>query len=223
MQGPSAFGVRRGILAFMVAGLVLGMGRSGHADISVSVEPATIPVNAGSIGNTLEIDLTNTGPAVNVAGFSFEISVPTSSGVTFTGADTSTSATYIFAGNSLFGPIISSSPPGTTLDAGDLAATLGSFTTVGPGATTFGLGLVSFDVAGSATGTATVSFNSSITTLTAPDGSNIPINTLNNGTITIQSPSPVPEPATFFPVALGLLGLSCLTWRKHWRARGPAR
>jgi hypothetical protein len=206
-------------LSVVVAGAVLCIANPARAGIIVSVE--SVSATAGTTGNTLEVDVQNTGSTtVNVAAFSFELTVAASSGVTFTGADYNTTQTYIFAGNSFEGPNIVFNNTGTTLDAFDLAVS-GS-TALGPGSI-FGLGLVSFDVASSApTGAVTVSLTPyPSTSLTAPDLSNIPINTLNNGTITISG-SIVPEPSALFSASLGILGGAWLIWRRQ-RTTRPRR
>jgi hypothetical protein len=202
------------ILSVAAAGLLLATALPARAGIIVSVE--SVSANAGTTGNTLEVDVTNTGPnAVDIAAFSFEISVPSGSGVTFTGADTSTSMNpYIFTGNSFFGPQIgtpSGTPLGTTLDASDLA-TSGS-TTLSTGET-LALGRVSFDVAGSApNGPVTVSFSGFVpASLSDPNQNTIPIDTLTNGTITI-SQGAVPEPSSLVSATLGVLGAAWLIRR----------
>ncbi len=74
------------ILSVAVAGLLLVIGLPARADIILSVQDVSAVV--GSTGNTLEVDLENTGgSAVDIASFSFEISVAGGSGVTLTGAD----------------------------------------------------------------------------------------------------------------------------------------
>jgi hypothetical protein len=189
-------------LSVVVAGAVLCIAIPARAGIVVSVE--SVSAHAGTTGNTLEVDVSNTSSsAVNIAAFSFEVSVSSSSGVTFTGADYNTTQTYIFAGNSLFGPDISTST-GTTLDASDIAVS--GYTALGAGST-LGLGRVFFEVAGSAAaGPVTVSLTPyPSTSLAAPDGSNIPIDTLTNGTITISG-AVVPEPSALFSAGLGILG-----------------
>jgi hypothetical protein len=191
------------VLPVAVVGLVLGTSLSARAGMIVSVQD--VSASAGTSGNTLEVFLQNTGAAVDIAAFSFEISVSTGSGVSFTGADINTVLnTYIFAGNSAQGPMIATAT-GTTLDASDNAAS-GS-TTLGTGST-LALGRVFFDVAVSApTGPVTVSFTGfPATSLTAPDLSNIPIDTFNSGTITVTSGVVVPEPSALVSTALGLLG-----------------
>jgi len=197
----------RCIPSVAVLGLVLCIGLPARAGIIVSVQ--SVSATRGTSGNTLEVDVQNTGAAVDIASFSFEISVASSSGVTFTGADTNTSlATYIFAGNSLFEPDIAFNT-GTTLDAAD-AAVSGS-TTLGMGET-LGLGRVFFDVAGSAPlGPVTVSLTGyPSTSLTDPNLNNVPIDTLNNGAITILGPSVIPEPSALISATLGLLGVAWL-------------
>ena len=214
MHGSLASWPRRGILSAAFAGFLLCVAPAARAGIIVTVQ--SVSASTGASGNTLEVDVQNTGASVDIASFSFEISVPSSSGVTFTGADISTSlATYIFAGNSFFGPNIAFGT-GTTLDAGDIA--VAGSTTLGTGAT-LGLGLVSFDVAaGTTLGPVTVSLTGyPFTGLTAPDQSNVPIDTLETGTITISGGA-VPEPSSLI---LGMLGLLGAAWAvRTMRASG---
>lgn len=194
-------------LSIAVAGLMLLVARPARADIIVSVQ--SVSATTGTSGNTLEVDVENTGAPVDIAAFSFEISVDANSGVTFTGADDNTSlATYIFAGNSFFGPDINTTT-GTALDASDFAIT-GS-TTLGTDET-LGLGRVFFDVAASAAlGPVSVSLTDyPFTSLSDPDLNNVPINTLNNGTITISAGSIVPEPSALSLAILGFLSAACL-------------
>jgi PEP-CTERM motif len=211
MHGSLASWLRRRILSIAFVGFVLCAGAPARAGITVSVQ--SVSAGAGTTGDTLEVDVQNTGASVNIAAFSFEISVPFSSGVTFTGADISTSlATYIFAGNSFFGPDIAFNT-GTTLDAGDLA--IAGSTTLGTGET-LGLGLVSFDVAaGTPLGPVTVSLTGfPFTSLTDPNQGNVAIDVLETGTITITGAA-VPEPSSLVSATLGLLGV---LWLRRMRA-----
>jgi hypothetical protein len=116
-------------------------------------------------------------------------------------------ATYIFAGNPFFGPNIAFST-GTTLDAADFA--VAGSTTLGTRAT-LGLGLVSFDVAaGAPLGPVTVSLTGYPSTgLTGSDRSNVSIDTLDTGTITISGGA-VPEPSSLILGMLGILSAACL-------------
>lgn len=209
------------ILSVAVAGLLLVIGLPARADIILSVQDVSADV--GSTGNTLEVDLENTGgSAVNIASFSFEISVAGTSGVTLTGADTSTGMNaYIFAGNSYaeadFGGQIATMT-GTTLDASDLA--LSGSTGLGANST-LALGRVFFDVAGSATaGPVTVAIaDYPSTSVSDPNLGNITFDTSNNGTITISQNS-VPEPSSLVSAILGFLGAVRLIRRKRATA-GP--
>jgi hypothetical protein len=223
MHRPLASRSWRKILSVAVAGLLLDIAVPAHAGIIVSMQD--VSAKAGTSGNTFEVDVTNTGAAVDIAAFSFEISVPASSGITFTGADINTSVNpYIFAGNSFFGPNIATAT-GTTLDASDIAVS-GS-TSLGTNST-LALGRVSFDVAGSApNGPVTVSFTDfPATSLTGPNVNNIPIDTLNNGTITILKGA-IPEPSSLVSATLGFLGAAWLIRgvraRVGPRGSGPAR
>ena len=216
MHGPLASWSWRSFLSFAVSAFVLCGGLQARGGIIVSLE--SVSATAGTSGNTLEVDVTNTGAPVDIASFSFEISVASGSGISFTGADFSTAiSTYIFVGNSAQGPDIATST-GTTLDASDNAAS--GTTTLGT-ASTLALGRVFFDVASSApTGPVAVSFAPfPATSLTAMDLSNIPIDTLSNGgTITVIA-GVVPEPSSIVSATLGLLG-ACWLIRSKRRTTG---
>jgi PEP-CTERM motif len=201
MHGSLAPRSWRCLVTVAVTGFLMCTGLPARGGIVVSLQ--SVSASAGTSGNTLEVDVSNTGAPVDIASFSFEISVAPSSGVTFTGADISTATTYIFAGNSAFGPNIDTLT-GTTLDASDLAVS--GATTLGTNET-LALGRVLFNVASSAPlGAAAVTFTGfPATSLTAMDLSNIPIDTLsNNGTITITAA--VPEPSTLVTATLALFG-----------------
>ena len=224
-------------LGAMAAAVVL-LGAIGHpittrADLVVEVVPANTNVTAGSAG-TLELDLLNTSStqSFNVAGFQFELQVPSNSGVLFTNATTSTAAaTYIFAGNStadsLFGGslIVSPPPPPATSDLQglDTVATSGTFTTLNPG-NSFGLGLISFTVgASAASGTVPVS-SIPFDINTAPNGTLISDNqggsipfTTSDGTITIRAGNVVPEPSTFTLTIVGGGGGMLLSLVLRWK------
>jgi hypothetical protein len=202
MHVPLAYRSCLGIPALLAAALILSTALPARAGIIVTVE--SVSANQGTTGNTLEVDVQNTGAPVDLASFSFEISVAAGSGITFTGADINTLVnTYIFAGNSAQGPNIDTLT-GTTLDASDNAAS-GS-TTLGTNST-LALGRVFFDVASSApTGPVTVSLTPfPSTSLSDPNLNDIPIDTLSSGTITISGTSVVPEPTALVSATLGLL------------------
>jgi len=190
-----------GLIVMAVAGLSLTV----PANAAILFNVQSVSGAAGDVGDGFDVFLTNTGPlSVNVSGFQFEINV-SSTDITLNQTTTgTTTVTYIFNGNSGLGPIISSFPPGQTMDGLDVAATPNSFTTVGAGAS-FGLGRVFFDVSNLALSqVATVSYDTNVfhTNLTDENGNNIPINSFNPGTITI-GPS-VPEPGTMGMMGIGL-------------------
>jgi hypothetical protein len=185
---------------------VLGLLISAPVEASLIITVGNVFSSSPSLGNTLEVDLTNTGPAaVSLAGFSFEIDV-TDSHITFTSATIATVAAYVFAGNSLFGPIISTSPPGQILDVSDLWSGAGG-ATIAAG-DTVGLGHVFFNVsAGDLSGLVTVALSPfPATSLSDPAGGNISVDTLTSGSITV---TPLPEPSA---LVLVLLGLFALAW-----------
>lgn len=171
-----------------------------HASLIINVQSVTVA--PGSVNDTLDVSLTNTGPASSqIGGFSFDISTA-NPGVIFDSAIYSTGNPYIFAGFSFdqdFGfPLATAT--GTSLEASDLydgagAATVASGSTVG-------LGRVVFHVAaGTANGPIPVTLAAfPATSLSDAAGGNLTF-TGNGGTITVASASSVPEPATF-----GMLG-----------------
>jgi hypothetical protein len=207
MHRPLASWSRPGILAVAIAWLLLDAAAPARAALIVSV--GNVSAVQGTSGNTLEVDLQNTGASVKIAAFSFELSVPLGSGVSFTAADTATTIhTYIFNGNSAQGPNIATAT-GTTLDASDNA--ISGSTTLGTGSIV-ALGRVSYAVAGAAPiGPVPVSFTGfPATSLADPNLSDIAIGTLSNFTITVTSGAIVPEPSSLVSAALGLLGAACL-------------
>jgi len=163
----------------------------------------------GSTGNGLDV-LLETTSTLNIGGFAVEVTT-TDPDITFTGATTGTAATYIFSGNSLFGPDIgTTTPPTQTFDASDLATA-----TPTDISGTVGLAHFTFDVANDATpGPFTISLTTLGNSLSDPNGNTIAITGLDNGTITIEQPSSVPEPAALGLSALALAaGLLIFRWK----------
>lgn len=180
----------RSLLA-LVAFFVLAA--PADAGLIVTIGNATAAPN--TTGNTLEVTLTNTGPApVSVGGFSFSVTTP-SPLVTFTQATVNTTQPYIFAGSSLFGPDITFAA-GAVLSASD-AHDINAV--VIPANTTVGLGHVLFDLGAARYGDIPVSLLAfPSTSLSDGLANDIPITTLVDGTIFVR----VPEPSSFFLLAL---------------------
>ena len=172
-----------------------------------------------------DVNLVDTDPAgtaaYQVGGFSFELSVPSTSGVTFTDAEFNTAAPYIFAGNSLdeqSGSPLSidstGNPPFPTQDftASDDASS--GATAVGPG-DTFGLGHISYKVApGTPFGPVAVHFEDlgGATSFSDPNGVGITFTT-QDGTINVA-----PEPSQAGMLALMALGLGGLLLKARRRS-----
>jgi hypothetical protein len=186
-----------------------------HAAMIVTV--GSKAVSPGTSGNTLDVTLANTGAsAVSIAGFQFEVTVPSSS-IIFTAVNTSTTAPYIFAGNSLFGPNILNPPPtlpGQAVSAYDIFMTPNAGVSLGAGSSV-GLGHLLFNVASTAApGPITVALlGSGATALSDPNGISIPLGTLNSGTITVGAGS-VPAPTSLL---MGLIAAAALiAVRRIW-------
>lgn len=169
---------------------------AARADLMLTATPVTAA--PGTVNGTFEVDVTNTGSSsVDVSAFSFEITTA-STDIAFQQSTTATTETYIFAGNSLFGPVASTNGPGQTLDVSDVANS--AFTKVDAGAT-FGLGEIFFNVApGAGAQTAAVDFTTdpAITNISDPTGSLFTLAFTNGGiTVTGNSGSTVPEPSSW--------------------------
>ncbi len=186
---------------------VLLVAPPARADFVFSLEPG-ITATAGSTGNSFDVLLTNTGPLpITVAGFSFGITAADPA-INFTEANISTTVdTYIFNGDSLFGPIVNTFT-GQTLEASDFSAS--PSTNIGSGVTV-GLGHILFDVASGATpGPIAVTFEDGPTTSLADAVGNDIAFTTVPGAITITSPNTVPEPSTeaFLACAFAALAIA---------------
>ncbi len=191
-------GLARTLLILSAAFLLSAIApTSARAGFTFTVQ--SVSATAGSLNNTLNVTLTNTGSsAVTVGGFAFEIVA--GSGVTFTSVDISTTLPYIFAGQSGFGPDISNQPPnlpGNTLAALDFFSTFGSGISLGAGSTV-GLGDVHFNVASTATSPISITFAAPpVTNLSDAAGHNISLatgTTFTGGTVTMQyDPRPSPS------------------------------
>jgi len=188
---------------------------SAWADLVLTAQPVTAA--AGDVNDTFDVYLTNTGgSAVDVTSFSFEINT-SSSDIAFQQSTTGTTTfSYIFAGNSLFGPVNSTDGPGQTLDVSDAAATPNSFTEVDAG-DSFGLGHIFFDVApGASPQVAPVDFNTdpAITNVSDENGNPITLD-FTDGSITVTSASTVPEPSPTMLLAAAALGLAWVNRRSR--------
>ena len=203
------------VLAAGVAACLLGP-TTAQASSIVSIE--SVIAAAGSTGNGIDVELTNSGPsAVTIGGFSFGVSIADFD-VSFTGADTSTAAAYIFGVDSLFGPILAGPTSGQSLSASDLFGIPFSGITLDAG-TTVGLGRVLFDVFPNA---ASGSFSVNLalfptTSLSDESGNDVPIDVLSGGRITIikQQPEVVPEPSSLSMLFSGAAIVAILVRRRR--------
>jgi len=155
---------------------------------------------------------------VQLSAFNFVIQT-SSSDITLKQATTATLLSpYVFAGNSLFGPIISTLTPGLHMDGSDVPANFMA-QTIAP-QVTFGLGEVSFDVApGAPAEILQIMFNATDTSAQDQNFTDIPL-TFVNGEITIRSATPLPATLPLFATGLGALGL--LGWRRRRKVRAAA-
>jgi hypothetical protein len=172
----------------------------------------------GSTGNTIEVDVQNTGAAgIVIGGFNFEISGD--SDIDFTGAGFSTSAPYIFAGDSFdqANSLALNTSTGPSLSASD-ASNSGNGDTLGAGQTA-GLALVTFNVSSmAAPGPVTVSFSTdpADTSLSDQNGDAIAIDSFVSGTIDVIPNAAIPEPSGAAMLLASLIALGArVAWRTH--------
>jgi hypothetical protein len=191
--------------SWLLVGSALFLLGSATARAGVIIIGQSVFAAAGSSGNSLDIDLTNSGPsAITIAGVSFGISIGNPN-ISFTDANILTAAPYIFGANSLFGPDLTGPTSGQSLSSSDVISIPLSGITLSSGAT-MGLGHIIFNVAGTATaGAFPVSFAPfPISSLSDPAGNGISINTFSNGQITITAAA-VPEPSSRLPLLTGIV------------------
>ena len=213
--------------ALVAAALAAFAAPPARADFIISAE--TVSAVAGSTGNALDVTLQNTGPdAVTIGGFGFTLTFA-SGDVTFTDVTTGTSAaTYVFDGDSFFGPSIGMGIPGEVIGS-DLSLS-GLGTSVGAGETV-GLGHLLFDVSSSAsTGSFSLVFSPFPATSLSdanpdPLSNGIPINQFVDGQINILGAAPAaPTPSAVLggSALLGFLGVLAIRRRATLACRNAS-
>jgi hypothetical protein len=194
---------RLNLYAIAVALAASAMPASG----GVILEIGSVFAGPGATG-TIEVDVLNTGSSsIVVGGFNFEISGD--SDIDFTGAGFSTSAPYIFAGDSFDQalPVALNLSTGPSLSAFDTSNS-GNGDALGAGQTA-GLALVTFTVSSTAAlGPVTISFSTdpADTNLSDQNDGDIPISSFMSGTIDVT-----PEPSAAAMLLAALIGLGA--WR----------
>ena len=124
--------------------LVLSLSQAATAGVIISMSPSSQNVQQGGSGYELNFSMTTSDP-IDLGGFNVTVTVPNTSGITFTGGDSSV-ANYVFAGNS--SGLIFNNPSGSfTGDISDLPNTL--YPSLSPG--TYSLGRMFFSVISNAT------------------------------------------------------------------------
>lgn len=204
---------RRASLSMLVLILTCSLVQA-QANLRIIVNSVVVPPT--STGNTFEVSITNVGNAASapLAAFSFGLSVPGASGITFTNATINTvTNSYLFLGQSSTPPFSNNSFPNQSFIATDIYAASGGIS-VNPGQT-FGLGLITFDVAAGASSPTTVTLAAfPATSLSDNLANNVPF-TGFNGTITIAA---VPEPTTWAMLGVGAITAGAWGYRRHQRS-----
>jgi hypothetical protein len=163
------------------------------------IEALSSTAQAGGTGG-FDVIIQDTGGTFHVAGFSVELSVSPSSGVSFTAVDTNTSDSYLF-GTLQSPPFTFDNFPNTSFTASDSDFT-SAFVPLNPG-DTFGLAHVSYSVlAGTPNGPVAVSLLDigGGTSLSDDSGDAVSFTPVG-GTITVQTV--VPEPSALALVGVG--------------------
>ena len=209
----------------LVAGLLAGLSAlacgptAANADFVMSIGDYE---QTSALSGTFEVTLSNTDPTTYyVAGFSFELMLPSSSGIQFTGASTATVANpYIFngTGSATIDPgfVFSyDSFPNTSFTASDTEFTYSSIAIAS--GSSFGLGLVSYTISPNAPpGSVPISFVSDGTSLSDADGNAISFTT-QGGSIRANA---IPEPSSF---VLLITSAAALAASRRCVRTGPSR
>jgi hypothetical protein len=194
-------------VAASVAALLLGVAPiPARAAFIVQALNSVAPI--GGTG-AFDVVLTDTGGTAQVSGFSVELSVPSGSGVTFTGVDTNTTAAAYLFGTLQSPPFTFSSFPTTDFTVLDASMTPPGFVTLNTNSI-FGLEHVTYAwSAGASAGPVAVSIVGGGTVLSDINANPIPITTVN-GTITVTNAT-VPEPTSLLLLAAGIIVVCCLS------------
>jgi len=195
-------------------GAVALLGAPVRADLTMDITPTSaLPGGSGAF----DVTLADVSGSFNVGGFTFELSVPGGSGVTFTNASMSTGGTYIFAGNSFDTanslPFSLNSFPTTDVAASDAANTGGTPMIAGD---VYDLGHIDYSVApGTSQGTVPVTIVGPGNNTSLSDPSANPIS-FTAASPTIVVASSVPEPGTAgITAAFALAGTGLLRRRRQ--------
>lgn len=208
----SVLRLRLALTVFAVGFVVMCCPAPIRADLVMSLGSMIGPT-AGH--GTFEVLLSNTNPTVDasytVAAFSFELSVPVTSGVEFTGASTDTvGASYLFQGigQGSIGPTFTLSLdtfPNTDFTGSDSTFPLLKDVVIDPGKS-LGLGLIAYEIKPwTPTGQVQVTFVDIGTSLTTAVEAAVPFTTdVRGGIISITSTA-VPEPSTFLVASISVV------------------
>jgi hypothetical protein len=191
------------IIALTLAVLWLGAAPTrAFAGLVLTVESSSAPVGgAGSF----DVLLSDTGGSFQIAGFSVELAVATSSGVEFTAANTNTTMDPYIFGTLQSPPFYFNTFPIQDFIASDFLLSLPGYVTLTAGEVV-GLEHVTYSVAaGTAPGPVSVTIQNigAGTSLADVNGGLISF-TPTNGTITV-TPASVPEPSSIVAWALGIV------------------
>jgi hypothetical protein len=208
---PEAFGS----LAVLV---ILLSTAPAKADVipTVAFNPTSMNVAPGGTG-TVELDLVNTGPSIDLAAFNINVDA-SSTDLSFTGGSTSTTYSYILLTNS-FGATVTNPSGPATVQLNDIAASMLNMPPDGQmvGDGTFGLAVFTFSVSPSAVLGSTINLTiDPATSFYDPTITIIPVDTTATATITIAS---VPEPSALFMTGTALLAGLGLWVQRRWASR----
>lgn len=208
------------LFTFAVAALVCCI--PARASLIVSISNVSAP--AGAIGASFDVNLQSAATTQSVAGFNLALSVGDTH-FTFTGGNTGTTLTYLFAGDSFdvinaFAFTTVPPPNGQALQAGDLSNGGAGTTLVSN--QTVGLGHIVFNLAGNTpAGPIAITIVPNCVTANActsfsdADGDPLAFTVAGPGTITVTpSTNSAPEPSTIF---MSLTALAAVAWRKGRR------
>ncbi len=197
--------------------LVLSLSQAATAGVIIAMSPASQNVQQGGSGYELNFSMTTSDP-IDLGGFNVTVTVPITSGITFTVGDSSV-ANYVFAGNSA--GLFFNNPSGSF--TGDISDLPTLYQSLSPN-TYYSLGRMFFSVASNAplgnvniTLDGATSFTNGLTfdqyDYTTPSGGST-IGTINVGVS--GNLNAVPEPSTLVII---MLAAGCALLSQQRRVR----
>lgn len=216
---------RRPLWVALAAGMLVALAPDARAVPQLVLQAPT--VTATGPGGTFDLLIANTNPtggaSYDLAVDTFEFQIIGLPGATITDVsiDTATPYVYVTSGTTLGGSLATSSLPATDFTATDSEFAPPGYRTIAPG-DVFGLAHVTYALAPGTSGTGTLHFVAANSSLTDPDGGDIPFG-IQDGSLTVVNSVPEPSALLSALAAAGMCLAGCSFRRRPAPGARPAR